>query len=463
MVKDMSAQHFDLVIIGTGSGNSIPGPEFDDKSIAIIEKGTFGGTCLNVGCIPTKMFVHAAETAIAARQAHRLGVSAEVTGIDLEQIRTRVFSNRIDPIAEGGERYRRGPETPNITVFDQPAVFVGPRTIQSGEHTITGDQIVIATGARPVIPPVVAEANVPYYTNENIMRIEQLPSSMTILGGGFIAVEFASVFAGFGVDVTIINRSERLLRSMDRDVSDAVTTATTAMTTALLGRTVSAVWEEPNDQITVELDNGQTVTSDILLVAMGRVPNGDLLGCAAAGIALHEDGHRIVVDDYGRTTAEGVWALGDASSPYQLKHVANAEMRAVRHNLLHPEDLTPMPHKHVPAGVFGHPQVATVGLSEAEAREQNLPITVKVQRYGDVAMGWAMEDTEGFVKLIARTDTGQIIGAHIVGDQATTLLQTIITFMAFGIDARRAATDQYWIHPALPEVIENALLGLELG
>lgn len=461
MVKDMSAQYFDLVIIGTGSGNSIPDKELHHKSIAIIEKGTFGGTCLNVGCIPTKMFVHAADAATTIKEAGRLGVHAEFQGVDLKQIQRRVFVDRIDPIAASGEEYRRGPKTPNITVFDQPAVFVGPKTIQSGEHTITGEQIVIATGARPHIPELIADSGVPFYTNENIMRLETLPSSMTILGGGFIAVEFAYVFAAFGVDVTVINRSERVLRTADRDVSDAVTAGLSKVATALLGESLSSIQQEDNGQVTVELASGKAVTSDLVLVAMGRVPNGDQLNCAAAGIALHEDGHRIVVDEYGRTTAEGVWALGDASSPFQLKHVANAEMRAVKHNLLHPEDLIPMPHKHVPAGVFGHPQVATIGLSEQEAREQNLPIAVKVQRYGDVAMGWAMEDTTGFVKLIANTETRQIIGAHIVGEHATTLLQTVITLMTFDIDIDRAARGQYWIHPALPEVIENAILGLK--
>lgn len=182
---------------------------------------------------------------------------------------------------------------------------------------------------------------------------------------------------------------------------------------------------------------------------------------ADGGINMTPD-NRIEVDEYGRSTsAEGVWALGDVSSPYMLKHVANAEMRAVRHNLLHPDNMQPMPHDHVPSAVFTHPQIATVGLTERQAREAGFDITVKVQNYGDVAYGWAMEDTEGICKLIADRTTGKLLGAHYLGEQAATLIQQMITVMAFDLDVREVATKQYWIHPALPEVTENALLGLE--
>src|SRR5699024_10367855 len=188
-------------------------------------------------------------------------------------------------------------------------------------------------------------------------------------------------------------------------------------------------------------------------------PNGDQMDLDTAGIEM--DGRHIKVDEYGRTTAPGVWALGDVSSPFKLKHVANAEMRAVRHNLLHPDELQTMPHDHVPSAVFTNPQIAQVGLTEAEARDAGHNLTIKVQNYGDVAYGWAMEDTTGFVKLIADRDSGRLLGAHLIGPQASTLIQQLIPVIAFDLDVHQAAPRQYWIHPALPEVIENALLGLE--
>ena len=452
--------HYDLIIIGAGSGNSIPTPEHDDISIAIIEKDKFGGTCMNVGCIPTKMYVYAADVAHQTTHSQKLGITGEVTNVDWDSIVDRVFTNRIDKIAEGGEAYRRGDETPNITVYDQHAEFIGPKTIKTGDDVITGDEIVIATGSRPQIPSAIANSGATYHTNETIMRLPQQPKSLVIIGGGFIAMEFAHVFEGLGTDVTIINRSETLLRWLDKDLSSRFNTQARERYNVITNVNVQNVENTANGGVKISLDNDSVLEADALLVATGRIPNGDQMNLEAAGIEMHEDG-RIKVDDFGRTTAEGVWALGDVSSPYMLKHVANAETKAVRHNMLHPDDMVPMPHDHVPSAIFTHPQIATVGLTEEEARAQNLDITVKVQNYGDVAYGWAMEDHDGICKLIADKKSGKLLGAHFYGPQASTLIQQMITVMAFELDVRDFAQKQYWIHPALPEVTENALLGLE--
>lgn len=455
--------HYDLIIIGAGSGNSIPTPEHDDKSIAIVEKGKFGGTCMNVGCIPTKMYVYAAEVALAAREGTKLGVHHELTNVDWPAIVDRVFTNRIDLIAEGGENYRRGDETPNITVYDQHAEFVAPKTIKTGqgaeEKIISGDEIIIATGSRPMIPEVYANSGARYYTNEDIMRMDSQPESLIIVGGGFIAMEFAHVFDGLGTKVTIVNRSETLLRFLDEDISSRFNAQARERFDVRTGVTAEKL-EDTDSGVKLTLSDGSCLEASAILVATGRVPNGDQMNLDSAGIEMREDG-RIKVDEFGRTTAEGVWALGDVSSPYMLKHVANAETRAVRHNMLHPDDMKPMPHKHVPSAIFTHPQIATVGLTEAQAREEGYNITVKVQDYGDVAYGWAMEEKDGICKLIADKDTGKLLGAHYYGPQASTLIQQLITVMAYDIDVRDFAQNQYWIHPALPELTENALLGLE--
>lgn len=452
-------KHYDIIIIGTGSGNSIPGPEFDDKTIAIVEKGTFGGTCLNVGCIPTKMYVYAADTAYATNNSARLGIDAQVNSVDWPSIVSRVFDQRIDLIASGGEQYRRGPETPNIEVYDQHATFVGKRTIRTGDAVISADQIIIAAGSRPMIPTNIEQSGVHYHTNDDIMRLPEQPKHIVIVGGGFIAMEFAHVFDGLGTKVTVVSRSA-LLRQSDADIGARINEISAKRFDLRVGRTIAAA-ANTNEGVTLTLDDGAVVHADVLLVATGRIPNGDQMELAAGGINMTPD-NRIEVDEYGRSTsAEGVWALGDVSSPYMLKHVANAEMRAVRHNLLHPDNMQPMPHDHVPSAVFTHPQIATVGLTERQAREAGFDITVKVQNYGDVAYGWAMEDTEGICKLIADRTTGKLLGAHYLGEQAATLIQQMITVMAFDLDVREVATKQYWIHPALPEVTENALLGLE--
>lgn len=456
-------EHYDLIIIGAGSGNSISGPEFQDKSIAIIEEARFGGTCVNTGCIPTKMYVYAADIAHAAENARRLGVHAQVNSVDWEGIVNRVFHERIDQVAQDGEAYRRGPETPNIDVYDQHTIFIGERTLRTGqgprEKVISGDQVVIAAGSRPNIPAAIADSGVNYQTNETIMRLPRQPESLIIVGGGFIAAEFAHVFDALGTRVTIVARSE-LLRRMDKELGEQFNDLAAQRYDVRCG--VSAVGASESDAgITVELDDGTTLTAEALLMATGRKRNGDRLELAAGGVEMTDDG-RVSVDEYGRSTsAQGVWALGDVSSPYMLKHVANAEARAIRHNLLHPEDLQQLPHENVPAATFTQPQIASVGLTEQQARDEGHAVTVKVQDYGDVAYGWAMEDTTGRCKLVADRSTGKLLGAHFMGPQAPTLIHQMVTVMAFDLDVREVATNQYWIHPALPEVTENALLGLE--
>lgn len=463
--------HFDYIIIGSGSGNSFPTPDFDDARIAIIEEGPrFGGTCLNSGCIPTKMYVVAADTAHAAADSERLGIHTTFEGADWPAIVDRVFGHRVDIIARGGEEYRRGDECPNITLFDGHAQFTGPKTLSTtldGEPVeITGDTIIVAAGSRPFIPPVIAESGVPYLTNEDVMRLPEQPESITILGGGFIAMEFAHVFQSLGTHVRIVNRSP-LMRHLDADIHDRFNALAAPRYETHIGRTVSSASHDENS-VTLTLDDGTVLTSSALLVATGRVPNGDRMNLDAAGVDMHDDG-RIVVDDYGRTTAEGVWALGDVSSPFMLKHVANAELRAVRHNVLcasgsssEPSDMVPMPHDHVPSAVFTHPQLATVGLTEKQAREAGYDVTTKIQNYGDVAYSWALEDQGSVVKLVADKRTSKLLGAHYMGPQASTLIQQLVTVLAFDLNLRDVARRQYWTHPALAEVTENAILGLDL-
>jgi mycothione reductase len=450
-------RHHDLVVIGTGSGNSIIDDRFDDLDVAIVEHGVFGGTCLNVGCIPTKMYVYPADIARHIRHAGRLGIDATLDKVRWADIRDRVFG-RIDPIAAGGREYRVE-RCPNITVYEGHARFTGPKELSvDGGAPFTADRIVIAAGGRPAVPDVIADAGVPFHTSDTIMRIDDVPEHLVIVGAGYIAAEFAHVFSALGARVSIIGRSGLLLRTQDETVAERFTALAAERWDTHLGHRIANV----SGNVTIELDDGTVLNADTLLVATGRIPNGDRLDLDKAGIPTHPDG-RIVVDSHQRTPVDGVWALGDVSSPYQLKHVANHEQRIVQHNLLHPDDLRTTDHRFVPSAVFTDPQIASVGRTEAECRDAGLDITVKIQSYGDVAYGWAMEDTTGFAKLIADRGTGQLLGAHIMGPQASSLIQPLIQAMSFGLDAREMARGQYWIHPALPEVVENALLGLDLS
>lgn len=463
--------HFDLVIIGTGSGNSIPGPEFDRWNIAIVEDGHFGGTCLNVGCIPTKMFVHPAELADAARHGKALGIDSQLNSVDWPGIRDRIFG-RIDAIESGGRQYREGPECPNITVFAGRGRFSEHKELHidlhdGGSTQVTADRFVLAAGSHAVVPDTPGLADSPtqsaavFHTSDSIMRLETLPASMVILGGGYIAAEFAHVFSSFGVHVTQIARGKRLLKSQDDDVSVQFTKEAAARYTVLLETKVSSV-ANTADGVELQLvgPNGpHALKADVLLVATGRKPNGATLDVEKTGVELDHHG-RVVVDEHQRTGIDGIYALGDISSKYQLKHVANHEAKVVKHNLANPEALISSDHRFVPAAVFSDPQIASVGITESHAIKAGIEYVVKVQNYGDIAAGWAREDTGHFLKVLADPATGLLLGAHAIGPESATIIQPLIQAMHFGQTAHDVAKKQYWIHPALSELVENALLGL---
>ncbi|MFJ8961221.1 mycothione reductase [Lentzea sp. NPDC102401] len=455
-------RHFDLVIIGTGSGNSIPTEAMAGWQIAILEKGTFGGTCLNVGCIPTKMFVHTADQAAAPANAKKLGVDATLDAVHWPEIRDRIF-NRIDPIAEGGRNWRAN-ENANVTVYEGTAHFIDANTIDTGTgETITADRVVVAAGSRPTIPDIADLDTTGFHTSDTIMRLDELPESLVIVGSGFIASEFAHVFSSFGVEVTLIARSNLLLRHEDLEIATRFTDIAKQKWNVLLNRKTTRAEKTPTGvKLHLEGPNGEeTVEAQQLLIATGRQPNSDLLQVQNAGLDTHADG-RVKVDEYQKTSQPHIYALGDISSDYQLKHVANHEAKVVRHNLQHPDDQIRSDHRFVPAAVFSSPQIASVGLTEEQAKEKGIRYVTASQAYASIAYGWAMEDTTGFAKLIADPATGQLLGAHIIGPQASTVIQPLIQAMSFGLDAKSMAQGQYWIHPAMPELVENALLNLPL-
>jgi mycothione reductase len=449
-------QRFDLIIIGAGSGNSVIGPDHDDWDIAIVERGLFGGTCLNVGCIPSKMFVFAAEVAELARRGPELGLATRFEGADWPSIRDRVF-DRIDPIAAGGEDYRRGLD--HVTVFAEEARFVGPKQLQVGDETITADIIVLAAGARANVPPVPGIETVGFDTSDTIMRVDALPERLIVLGGGYIAAELGAVFGSLGSEVTYVLRGDAMLREQDQEISTRMTAIYGERFPTHRNAVIERVERDADGDIALRLRGGTTVSGDRLLVATGRTPNGEQLGVGATGVELDDDGY-VISDAYGRTNVDGIWALGDITNPVQLKHVANHEANIVAHNIAHPDELREMNHDLIPAAVFSHPQIGTVGLTERECVERGLDYTAHVQEYASAAAGWAMEDTESICKLIMDNATRRLLGAHIMGPQAPTLLQQVIQGMVFGLTVDQMATGQYYIHPAMPEVVEQALLEL---
>lgn len=459
--------HFDLLIIGGGSGNSILTPDFDDWNVAMVERGPLGGTCLNVGCIPSKMFVLPADRVVEAGEASSLDVTIDGVAADWSAIRDRVFG-RIDAIVEDGTNYRRN--QPNVTYYAGDARFTGDKTVSielndGRTEEVSADRIVLAAGARPHLPDIEGLVDTPFHTSDTIMRIDRIPERLVIIGGGFIAAELGHVFAAMGSAVTIIHRRDHVLRYEDEEIAERFV--------EVFGRRVDLrLRTEP---IRVEHSSGgfvitvrtrdadgsvsheDAITGDALLVTTGRIPNGRQLRVEATGVRLDGGGY-VLTDHQMRTTADGIWALGDICNPRQLKHVANQEARVVSHNLVHPRSPIEIDQRVVPHAVFSHPQIGSVGLREEQLKALGTDYIVGRCDYGGVAYGWALEDTTGFVKILIDADSLQILGAHIIGPQASTLLQQLVQAMAFRIPADRLAREQIWCHPALPEVIENALL-----
>ena len=448
----MTPESFDLVIVGSGSGNSIP-DHLADWRIALVERDVFGGTCLNRGCIPSKMFVYPADVALAASTSEQLGIRTSFDGADWPAIRDRVFG-RIDPIAESGRDFR-ATGSPNVTLIEGTAGFVDERVLDVEGRLITAPHILLAAGARPVVPPIPGLVETGFHTSDSIMRLPELPKRLGIIGGGFIAVEMGHVFSSLGTHVTVFNRSNILLREFDHDIATTFTEQFGERVELLLGHVPTRV-ERVADGIKITCAVGESVV-DELLVATGREPNSDLLNVDAAGLDCHHHG-TVAVDDTMATNVPGIWAVGDIANNHQLKHLANAEAAVAFWNIANPDDLRHQSYKAVPSAVFSNPQVATVGLTEEEARKQGRRFRVGRRDYAGTAYGWAMGDTAGFAKVLVDDDTGLLLGAHVIGPQASSLLQPLVQAMELDLPVARIARDVFYIHPALTEVVENALL-----
>lgn len=437
-------------------------PDFDGLRVAIVEKDVFGGTCLNRGCIPTKMLVYVADVVLAAKRATKLGVDIEINKVRWNEIVDRVFG-RIDPIPPAGQQYRESQS--NTTVFSGVARFVDTRVVEVTKTDgsialLTAPQIVIATGAAPAVPDLPGLANVSYHTSDTIMRLTDLPERIVIVGGGFIAAEMAHVFGALGARVSIVTRGPLLLSREDESVSEKFTRLAAEQYDCHLSSTITSISQDIGGELVVELEDetgAVCLRSDVLLVATGRVPSARALNVSAAGVLVDHDGY-VVTDEFMQTSVPGIWALGDVTNAHQLKHTANAEARVVAHNVANPEsprrvDLWPIPH-----AVFASAQVASVGATEAALRATGQPYLVAQQNFGDVAYGWAMEDTDHFCKLLADPDTRLLLGAHLIGPQSSILIQQLIQGMKFGQTVDDMARGLLYIHPALTEVVENALL-----
>jgi len=447
-------QNFDLVLIGTGAGEKVAWEALKaGMKVAIIDEGPFGGTCVNRGCIPSKMLIRSADVHELVNRAHLWGVNAQVESIDWQKIVSEV-AETVDGYSAGD--LRRAQETENETAFTSRARFTGEKTLDVGGEELHGDIIVIAAGSRPFIPDIEGLTGTPFVTTDEALRLPEQPRRLVILGGGFIAAEMAHFFGNLGTEVTIVNRSDRLLGNEDEEVSKGFTKVYQRKFNTLLNTEARKVQFESGEfRIDVEGAAGsQRLVADALLVATGRVPNSDTLNLEATGVKTDKKGF-IVADEYLETDANGVWTLGDIAGRYMLRHSANYEAGFVGHNVTHPNDRKKVEYLGMPHAIFASPQVAGVGMTEAQARATGRDVRVGKGTYQDVTYGISLKDEDGFAKVVADGQTGEILGCHVMGTDASILIQEAVNAIRAKNTYQQVA-DSIYVHPALTEVMSTA-------
>jgi dihydrolipoamide dehydrogenase len=453
-------EKFDVLVIGSGSGMIVAVNAINSGlKTALVEFGPLGGTCLNRGCVPSKMMIYPADTIATALEAEKIGVNATVNSIDFQKIMKRMR----DLIAEDVEHSTQAVEaTPDFKWFKNVGEFVSDYTMKVGDQTIKADRIFIVSGARPDVPSIKGLKDISYLTSDTVFDLQTQPQSMIIIGGGYIAAEFSHFFSSIGTKVTIIQRSPRLLPDEEPEISELLTREARKRMEVFTNYEAVEV-SERNGVKTVIAKNRvdeelKEFSGETLLVAAGRVPNSDILKPERTGVELDKRGF-VKVDEYLETGKKNIWAFGDAIGKQMFKHVANYEAELVWHNAVHDHKIK-MDYSTAPHAVFTHPQAASVGLKEAEARQLGYKILIGMAQYKNTAMGSAMGDPEGFVKVIVEQRTGRILGGHIIGPYASMLIQEIINGMTCGDRTYAPVVRALHIHPAMTEVIQKAFTSL---
>ncbi len=426
--------------------------------MAVVEQGPFGGTCLNRGCIPSKMLIHCADVMETIHRAELFGIKAKVEGVDWSFIIRRAF-DEIDGDAQAIEKGNR--EAPNTTVYKGIGRFVEGKTLEvNGEH-ISAETVVIAAGTRPSIPEIPGLGDTLYITSDEALRLPEQPKRLVIVGGGYIAAEMAHFFSSLDTEVTIVHRRSILLRNEDEDIARRFTEVYQRKLNLLLNSHVASV-SRHGDEITVDVSvdgNTATVAADALLIATGRVPNTDLLEVARSGVETDQQGF-IKTDEYLETRVPGIWALGDIVGKYLLKHSANLEAAYVANNIFNQEHKVAVNYRAMPHAIFASPQVASVGITEQTAKDDAIPYIAGTYDYYNTAYGSSIEDRDGFVKVLAHSETGEILGCHIIGTDASILIQEAVNAMRMGLTTD-AISQSIYVHPALPEVVQRAFGALQ--
>ncbi len=454
-------KEYDFIVIGTGSVMEIANAvirENPNVRVAVIDKDEPGGICLTRGCIPSKILLYPAELVRSIEKASEFGLNIDVKSIDfakvMERMRNLIFRD-INMIRQGLSHSR------NIDYYPAVAEFTAPYTLKIGDETITSKMIFLCTGSKPVIPPIEGLEETGYLTSDTVLRLDRLPESIAIIGGGYIAAEYGHFLSTMGSKVTIIGRNPQFLPQEEPEVSALAKRELQKHMTVITNHEVRRAEKTPDGTkklVAVNREDGKEVEiiAHEVLVASGRGPNTDILHPERGGIKTDEKGW-IVVNESLETSQPNVWALGDANGRYLFKHVANYEAQVLYYNAILKRKAKADYHA-VPHAVFTYPEVASVGLREKDAMAQygQDKVLIGFYRYQDTAKGEAMGVKDYFAKVIVEKNTLKILGAHIIGPYASVLIQEIINLMYTPTQSAKPAISGMHIHPALNEVVQRA-------
>ncbi len=446
---------YDVIVIGSGSGGIILDSAYRaGLRVAYVDRGPLGGTCLNVGCIPSKMLIYPADRIVEIQEAHKLGIDAEIKEINFKAIMARMRQ----PIDESLNHMRAGLQyASDLDFYEAEGYFVKDYTMEVAGEQIHGDKIFIVAGARPSIPPIKGLEEIDYLTNETLLEITELPKSIVIIGGGYIAAEYSHFLAAMGSQVTMLQRGPRLVPNNEPEISETLHKALSKRMDIYLNTLAIEVKHTATGDVVIgenrQTGKTQEFLGERILVATGRRSNADVLRVDKTGVKTDEQGF-IIVNDYLETSKKNIWALGDVTGRYMFKHVANREAQIAWNNAIN-DQKQQMEYHAVPYAVFSYPQIAGVGLTQAEA-EKSHDLLLGTARYSDVAKGEAMVEEEGFAKAIVEKETYKILGFHIIGPYAPMLIQEVVDIMAIGGNMWTLAQGMH-IHPALTELIVTTL------
>ena len=448
-------KEYDIIVVGSGCGMIIVDEAAaHELKVALVDKGPLGGTCLNLGCIPSKMLIYVADKIVEMQEARKLGVDVEIKAVDfkfaMERMRKTIGKSR-------NHARKEIVQSDDLDFYEGEGHFVADYTIEVNGQEIKGKKIFLASGSRPLIPRIKGIDSVAYLTNETVLQLNERPDSLIVIGGGYIAVEYGHFFAAMGTKVTILEMAERIVLPEEPEISELLKRALSRRMEVYTNVQAQEV-KKSGDGATVvvqDKDKGQLkeFTGQRILVAVGRRSNADLLKVENTGLQLDERGF-IKVDIHLQTNKKNIFAVGDANGQQMFTHVANKEAMLAVSNAVHGTKLK-MDYSAAPHAVYSYPQIASVGLTQEKAVKDH-DILVGKTKYSDVAKGEAMMEKEGFAKAVVEKNSGKILGFHIIGPYAPELIQEVVNAMESGghIDQ---ITGSMHIHPALSELIPQTL------